>query len=104
MIDLERALADLADHLDYPPTGTDAGDRAEALRARLLAPDRSSRVRALLVAAAVVLIVAAGIVAVAPARHAVADWLGIGAVEVRSSTGPLPTARWRSCSSSRPRP
>jgi len=92
MIDLEHALADLADHLDYPSTRTDAGDRAEALRTRLLAPKRSPRARAVLVAAAMVLIVAAGIVAVAPARHAVADWLGIGAVEIRRTETPPPVA------------
>src|SRR5205823_2541111 len=88
VIDLEVALADLADHLDHP---AGAGS-AEALRRRLTAPapgiDRRRPVRALLVAAAVLAVVATGVVAIAPARHAVADWLGIGAVEVRRSDRP----------------
>ncbi len=96
MIDLERALGDLADHLDYP-TGEHA---AEALRRLLVAPGpvpgrsiaRTRRARALLVAAAVLALVATGVVAIAPARHAVADWLGIGAVEIRRTDRPLPTA------------
>jgi hypothetical protein len=95
MIVLERALSDLADHLDYPTSA----DRAEALRQRLRADregrthwiGRTRRARALLVAAAVLLLAAAGVVAIAPARHAVADWLGIGAVEIRRTDRPLPT-------------
>ena len=92
MIDLEHALTDLAEHLDHP-----AGDRlAETLRRRLTAivpgADRRRRTRALLAAAAVFAVVATGVVAIAPARHAVADWLGIGAVEIRRSDRPLPPA------------
>jgi hypothetical protein len=50
----------------------------------------------LLVAAAVLVVVTTGVVAIAPARHAVADWLGIGAVEIRRSgrspaSGPAPS-------------
>src|SRR5207248_10099837 len=83
MIDLERELSELADHLDYPTSA----DRAEALRQRIRADGevlphwigRTRRARALLVAAAVLMLAAAGVVAIAPARHAVADWLGIGA-------------------------
>lgn len=95
MIDLERALSDVADHLDYP-TGEHT---AETLRRRLVAPAsvparsiaRTRRARALLVAAAMLALVATGVVAIAPARHAVADWLGIGAVEIRRTVRPLPT-------------
>jgi hypothetical protein len=94
MIDLERALGDLADHLDYPT----AEHAAESLRRRLLAEPtrtpftlRTRRARVLLVAAAVLALTATGVVAIAPARHAVADWLGIGAVEIRRSDRPLPT-------------
>ena len=88
MIDLELAITDLADHLDVP-----VDDRwAEALRRRLTAivpgAGRRRRIRVLLAAAAVFAVVATGVVAIAPARHAVADWLGIGAVEVRRSGGP----------------
>ena len=92
MIDLERALTDLAGHLDYPGRlDYPAGDRAaEDLRRRLTGtPTR--RARMLLAAAAVLTVVALGVVVIAPARHAVADWLGIGAVEVRRSGTPPPT-------------
>lgn len=95
MIDLERALFDLAENLDHP-----AGDHlADAVRARISlsglgaaydeAPRR--RVRTLLTIAAVILAIAVAVVAIAPARHAIADWLGIGAVEVRVSDHRLPT-------------
>ena len=95
MIDLERALTDLADHLDYP-TGEHA---AEALRRRLTAPDPGRPVRPAPVAPAPASRRGrgarargnVGVVAIAPARHAVADWLGIGAVEIRRSDRPLPT-------------
>jgi hypothetical protein len=40
----------------------------------------------------VLALVATGVVAIAPARHAVADWLGIGAVEVRRSERLLPSS------------
>jgi hypothetical protein len=86
MIDLEHALADLAEHLDVPMSE----QAPAALRRRLIAPDPARRTRALLIAAAVLLIMATSIVAIAPARHAVADWLGIGAVEIGRSDGPLP--------------
>jgi hypothetical protein len=86
MIDLEHALTDLAEHFDYP--GADnTSHQAAALRHRLGGTRRSY---ALLVAAAVFALVVAGVVSIAPAREAVADWLGIGAVEIRRS-GPLPT-------------
>lgn len=89
MIDLELALADLAEHLDHPASEHSAAE----LRRRLVAPVRGRRdfrpsTRALLVAAAVCAVVATGVVAIAPARQAVADWLGIGAVEIRRSDLP----------------
>jgi hypothetical protein len=91
VIDLEHALTDLADHLDYP--GFDStSDQAAALRDRLGGTRRNY---ALLVAAAVIVFVVAGVVAIAPAREAVADWLGIGAVEIRRSGQPVPTATGR---------
>jgi hypothetical protein len=92
VIDVEQALFDLADHLDCP-----AGDHlGEAVRARISASTpgserQSHRVRTLLTIAAVIIAIAAAVVAVAPARHAIADWLGIGAVEIRVSDHPLPT-------------
>lgn len=91
MIDLERALADLAEHLDHPP-----GDGLfETVRDRIssAAPvDTRSRrrVRALIAIAASLVAILAAVIAIAPARHAVADWLGIGAVEIRRSDRPLP--------------
>jgi hypothetical protein len=86
-MNLEHALTDLAEYLDYPMSE----EAPAALRRRLIAPYTARRTRALLVAAAVLVIMATGIVAIAPARHAVADWLGIGAVEIHRSDRPLPT-------------
>jgi hypothetical protein len=51
---------------------------------------RRSRVRTLLAVAAIVVVIAGALVAIAPARRAIADWLGIGAVEVRRVDRPLP--------------
>ena len=92
MIDLEAALTDLAEHLDHPARV----DLVAAVQRELTAParidaGRTHRARRwLAVAAAVVLIVAATL-AVSPARHAIADWLGIGAIDIRRSSQPLPT-------------
>jgi hypothetical protein len=96
VIDLERALTDLATHLDVPDHDGWDGDLAR----RLTEPvplRRRRRMHVLAAAAAAVVVGAAGVVSVAPARHAVAGWLGIGAVEVHQSAPP-PTA------SSRPAP
>jgi hypothetical protein len=83
VIDLEAALVDLGEHLDHP-----AGEQlAVAVRHRLGRPDRS---RSLVAVAAVFVLIVAAALAVPPARHAIADWLGIGAIEVRRSDGPLP--------------
>jgi hypothetical protein len=89
VIDLEGALSDLAGHLDHPP-----GDGlADAVRRRI-APAASNprrrrdRSRSLVaVAAAFVLMVMAAL-AISPTRHAIANWLGIGAIEVRHSDAP----------------
>jgi hypothetical protein len=47
-------------------------------------------VRTLLAIAAAVVVLAGALVAIAPARRAIADWLGIGAVDVRRVDQPLP--------------
>jgi hypothetical protein len=94
VIDLERALFDVAEHLDHP-----AGDElADAVRRRVAAStrlaDRSAgRSRSLVAIAAVFIVIVAAALAIPPSRHAIADWLGIGAIEVRRSgprvsTGP----------------
>jgi hypothetical protein len=85
--DLERELTDLAAHLDVP-TG---GDWKDDLTRRITAPTpiHGRKRQSVLVAAAAVAVVAAGVLTVAPARSAVAGWLGIGAVEV--SHGPPPS-------------
>jgi hypothetical protein len=91
-MDLEGALLDLAEHLDYP-----AGNQLVAtVRERVSGIDakaerRNRRSRALLVAAAVFVVILASVIVVAPAREAIADWLGIGAVEVRRGPA-LPVA------------
>jgi hypothetical protein len=87
VIDLERALTDLAEHLDIPDRpGWDAALRRELVDAPAIR--RRSRVQTLVAAAAAIVVLAAGVVAVAPARHAVAGWLGIGAVEIHRSAPP----------------
>jgi hypothetical protein len=92
VIDLERALVDVAEHLDHP-----AGDNLNNdVRRRIVGPvdiDHRSRNRArsLLALAAVLVLIVAAVVTISPARSAIADWLGIGAVEVRRSVRTLPT-------------
>ncbi len=86
-MDLERALTDLAEHLDVP----EHGDWDITLTRQLTAPTklrRRSRAYVVAAAAATIVVVAAAVLAVAPARHAVAGWLGIGAVEIRRTEPP----------------
>lgn len=92
MIDLERALTDLAEHLDHAP-----GDQlVDSVRHRIASSEsvpstlrrRRDRTRALVAVAAVLLLIIVATLAISPARHAVAGWLGIGAVEVRRSDVP----------------
>lgn len=87
MRDIERSLADLAAHVDYPP----APDLAPRVAARVrAAPARRGPARARLVAAAaLVLVVAAAAVALPPAREAIADFLGLGGVRIRTGE-PVP--------------
>jgi hypothetical protein len=99
--DLERALSELAGHLDVPA----AGDFDDTLTRRLTALDPGTRRRSprlmLVAAAAAIVVASAGVVAVAPARHAVAGWLGIGAVEIsRAEPRPIVTTTTRSSPSS----
>ncbi len=98
---LADALRDLGTHLDLGPAANQRGraDLVAAVLAEL--PDRPAdgaavddkrgvddepgigrRAPRLLVAAAVVLVVVATTLAVAPAREAVARWLGIGGVRI----------------------
>jgi hypothetical protein len=96
VIDLEAALTDLAEHLDVPDHGTWQAD----LTRRLTEPTpirRRNRMQALVSAAAAIVVVGAGVLTVAPARRAVAGWLGIGAVEVHQSAPPAtdPTSTTR---------
>jgi len=89
VIDLEAALVDLAEHLDHP-----AGEQlAMDVRRRIAAPARTrerrgNRARVLLAVAAVLVLIAVAIVAIPPSREAMADWLGIGAVDIRRSERP----------------
>ena len=88
VINLEHTLTDLAEHLDHP-TGEQLVDD---VRERLAphpprAGRRPSRTRSWLAVAAVFLLVLATVIAVAPARHTIADWLGLGAVKIRRIRG-----------------
>ncbi len=84
MIDLERALIDLAEHLDHP-----AGDQlADDVRRRCSVPSRvddrrATRARVLLAVAAVFVLITIAVIAIPPSREAIADWLGIGTVQIR---------------------
>jgi hypothetical protein len=91
VIEFERALVDLAEHLDHPP----GDDLVAAVRRRIEGPvlldERARhRARALATIAAVLIVIVAAVVTIPPARRAIADWLGIGAVEIRRSEQPLP--------------
>ena len=89
-IDLERALTDLADSLEFPG---EAG-LSDRVVDRLNAPadvvplGRRPAVRkALAIAAAAAVIVGAVLVGSPRARRAVADLLGIGGIEIQSPSG-----------------
>ncbi|MCU1427154.1 MAG: hypothetical protein JWL83_1154 [Actinomycetia bacterium] len=91
MIDLEGALTDLAEHLDHP----DGHELADTVRDRITANPRHAdrcnrRVRALVAVAAAAVFLTTAVVTIGPARQAVADWLGIGGVEIRQGQ-PVPT-------------
>lgn len=83
MVDLERRLADVAAHVEFPPT-PDVADAVVELLGE--APRRWSWARParLVVAAALVAAVsiAALLVASPEARSTVADWFGIGGVRI----------------------
>jgi hypothetical protein len=90
VIDLDTALFDLAEHLDHP-----AAENLADVVLRRVAPGVTRarrRMHALLAVAAAVVVLTAALLAIGPARHAIADWLGIGAVEVRVSEGTVPPA------------
>lgn len=100
MIDIERALGELAEHLDHA-TGRDLAPR---IRARLSSPSEIPRIsrrrrplRAIAMASAAAVVLAA--VAIPPSREAIADLLGIGAVEIRhepeSAAPPTGSSRGR---------
>ena len=78
MSTIEHALAELAAHVEFPPTPDFTG----ALKAR--APARRRFLRRPLVVALAVLVVAAGAVfaASSEARNTVLDWFGIGGVRI----------------------
>ena len=94
MIDMEAMLFDLAEHLDHP-----RGDGLEAaVRERIseggvvVDRERHRRLRMVLALAAAVVVLTSAVLTIGPARHAIADWLGIGAVEVRRSGPTVPVA------------
>lgn len=90
--ELATLLVDVGRHLELGdatvtlPVASGRADRAHrAHRAH------RSRRRRLLVAAAMLVVAVALTLAVAPAREAVARWLGIGAVELRTGSADSPT-------------
>ena len=96
VIDLEAALVDLGRSPRSSRRATTSWTRccvavSDTGRLRADRGRRRYRTRRCVAVAAVILLIVARCVAIAPARHAVADWLGIGAVEIRHSDHPLPT-------------
>ena len=95
MADLDRALRDLGDHLDYPP----ATNLALAVRHRLAEPDPGGRRRVppiparrrrlLTSFAGVAMVVLAGLAFWAPAREAVADLFGLPGVLFSREASPV---------------
>src|SRR5438309_7224293 len=89
--ELVTVLGELAGALRAP-----AGeDLVDTVRRRLVAarrrttPRRRAALRRVVLAAAAAVVLAIAIVSATPqARHAVADWLGIGAVEIRTGQAP----------------
>ncbi|NOX29492.1 MAG: hypothetical protein GXP35_05510 [Actinobacteria bacterium] len=80
MISLEERIAAAFDDLDVPET-----DLVDAVLSELGSPaarPTGERTRRLLLAAAAAVVVVASVLAVAPAREAVARWFGIGATRV----------------------
>lgn len=101
--DLERRLRDLGDHLVLG--GEEAGGEERTLVAAVIdrldeagpqsPPSRGEtglRAPWIVAAAAAVAVLFVGVAAVAPAREAVAGWLGIGAVEIRTGDDPAPSS------------
>lgn len=79
MTPLELELVDLGEHLDVPPFAF----RPPAARSEARAP-------AWLKVAAAVLLALALVLAISPTRRAIARWLGLGAVEIRTVPTTLP--------------
>jgi hypothetical protein len=90
--ELEAALASLADHLDLPEptdpatfldTSHDRSRLAHRAHRRARAGGRGGgRGRRLLVAAVAIVVVSMALTVVAPVRHAVAEWLGLGSTRI----------------------
>jgi len=106
LVDLERALAELADSLEFP-TASDLPERvvAELDRPAAVTPfiQRPAVRRVLALAAAAIVIVGVVLVASPRARRAMADLLGIGGVAIRTTDttlAPVPSSIPSNASSS----
>ena len=98
-VDLEEALVELAESLRFPAEGELAG----RVLARLAEPEPEPAAgvvvalrrpwvrRTLAIAAAAILVVGVVLVASPRARRVAADLLGIGGVEIHTSSSTLPT-------------
>lgn len=87
---VERLLADVVGHLEWPPMP----DAVAAARNRLAAGERAHPerrwLRPLALAAAVVVAVVALVLAIPPARQAVADLFGLGGVTIQQVPTTVP--------------
>lgn len=90
MIALEEALRDVGEHLDHPAGDGLAASVRSAIDAQDHVASRQERAggRPWLIAAAVAAALIVAGTAYGPTRTAVADWLGIGTVEVKRDDRP----------------
>lgn len=89
-VDLERALDDLRTHIAFPEPPDIAATVGTTLRREPRRRAGRPVIRPGLVAAGIALVACLVVVSVPQARRAVADWLGIGGIRIRTE-GSAPT-------------
>jgi hypothetical protein len=97
MIDLERSLTELAEHLDVPSSDRFVSDVMRRISAVSEAPARRMKRRAPRLAGALAAVAVVATVVLPGPRHAVARWLGFDSVHIEpnvtvpTTTGPTAT-------------
>jgi hypothetical protein len=99
MIDLERSLTELAEHLDVPSSDRFVSDVMRRISAVSEAPARRMKRRAPRLAGALAAVAVVATVVLPGPRHAVARWLGFDSVHIEpnvtvpTTTGPTTTGQ-----------